>query len=291
MRRRRSEQAVNLFAFQDIITGVAGVMLFILLLLVVQLSLRLATQAAEMQAELTVDPSVARASTTPPAELVEDPAQDLIALQNELKNLRRDNQALLDATERDLDAEIQAAQSELAEIVRRAEATKSQAEQLQQQVAAGEMSDERKQILELRERLREQLDSLKQEQVLHRSGKLVAFKTTATPSRPMWVVDLRDTYAELFDVLDPGDVTAVSYDRNQLPMMVVRQIRDVLSEKTKTQSIILVLRPSVAGAGAVFLSEFRDAGFHLALELLDEDSQITAQGSVPVRADAQGDAP
>ena len=77
MRRRRREQTVNLFAFQDIITGVAGVMLFILLLLVVQLSLRLATQAAELQEKLADESSKAAAATPPPDEVMEDPFQDL----------------------------------------------------------------------------------------------------------------------------------------------------------------------------------------------------------------------
>ncbi|WP_372896076.1 hypothetical protein [Stieleria sp.] len=291
MRRRRREQTVNLFAFQDIITGVAGVMLFILLLLVVQLSLRLATQAAELQEKLADDAANAAAATTPPDEAMEDPFQDLDQLEQQLKQLRRDNQELLDATARDLDGDIQAAQSELAELVRQADEAKTQAEKLQQQVASQQMSQQRKEILELRERLREKLESLKQEQVLHRSGKLVAFKTTASPTRPMWVVDLRDTYAELFDVLQPTDVTTVSYDREQLPMQTVAQISDVLADKTQTRSIILVLRPSVAGAGAVLLSDFRQAGFNLALELLDEDSEITVQGDVPIEGDStEGDA-
>ncbi|MDV6031140.1 MAG: hypothetical protein F9B45_13755 [Phycisphaera sp. RhM] len=290
MRRRRREQTVNLFAFQDIITGVAGVMLFILLLLVVQLSLRLATQAAELQEKLADDSSKTTA-TPPPDEAMEDPFQDLEQLEQQLKQLRRDNQELLDATARDLDGDIQAAQSELAELVRQADETKTLAEKLQQQVASQQMSQQRKEILELRERLREKLESLKQEQVLHRGGKLVAFKTTASPSRPMWVVDLRDTYAELFDVLQPADVTTVSYDREQLPMQTVAQVSDVLAEKTQTRSIILVLRPSVAGAGAVLISDFRQAGFNLALELLDEDSEITVQGDVPIEADSiEGDA-
>ena len=39
-RRKSNSQPLSLFAFQDIITGVAGVMLFILMLLVVQLALQ-----------------------------------------------------------------------------------------------------------------------------------------------------------------------------------------------------------------------------------------------------------
>jgi len=291
MRRRRREQTVNLFAFQDIITGVAGVMLFILLLLVVQLSLRLATQAAELQAQQTIEQAEQSATTDQPVEPVEDPYADLERLKQELDQLRRDNQALLAAGSQDLDAQIQEAQSELAEIVRQAEAAKSLALNLEQQVASQQMSDQRKQILGLRERLRKQLESLKQEQVLHQSGKLVAFKTTASESRPMWVVDLHDSYADLFDVLSPNQVTKVTYDRKELPMLIVQQIDEALQETSKTRSIILVLRPTVAGAGAVFLSDFRNAGFNIALELLDEDSQITASGNVRVEDDTEGGSP
>jgi hypothetical protein len=57
MGRRRNDNALSLFAFQDIITGVAGVMLFILLLLVVQLAI----PAAQKIQEKKVDARMARA--------------------------------------------------------------------------------------------------------------------------------------------------------------------------------------------------------------------------------------
>lgn len=272
MRRRRGEQTVNLFAFQDIITGVAGVMLFILMVLVVQLSMKLAAQAAEVQQE----------PVAPPLPEINDPYADLETLQAELKQLRRDNQELLTATSQDIRTEIQEAQSELAEIVRQAEIAKAEAESLQQKVESQELSDERKSILARRQKLREQLASLEQEQVRHQHGKLVAFKTSANRSRKMWVIDLHDSYADLFDVQSPMSVTKVDFDRKNSPGLIVAQIKSALSEQTKARSIVLVLRPSVAGAGAVYLSDFRGAGFTIALELLDEDSLITESGDVKV---------
>lgn len=285
MRRRRREQTVNLFAFQDIITGVAGVMLFILLLLVVQLSLRLATQAAELQ-EAQAERDARQISAV--SEPVDDPAANLESLQADLDQLRRDNQDLIDASSRNLNQEIQQAQVELADIVRDADAAKAQAESLQKQIASQEISSERKEILVRRQRLREQLEALKQEELRHGSGKLVAFKMTANQSRQTWVIDLTDSRAVLFDVQQPMDVTTVEYDRTQLPVTTVEQIETVLATKTKIRSIILVLRPSVAGVGAVFLSEFRDAGFSLALELLDEDTLITESGDVQVAPSREG---
>lgn len=291
MRRRGREQTVNLFAFQDIITGVAGVMLFILLLLVVQLSLRLATQAAELQQQRQEQAAESASTVAPPLEPIEDPYADLERLDAELDQLRRQNQELLNASARNLDAEIQNAQDELAEIVRQAEAAKRKAESLQQQIASQQMSEERKEILRRRDQLREQVEALKQERVRHQSGKLVAFKTTSNASREMWVVDLRDTGAELFDVRNPSETTKVTFDSLELPALAVRQIQSALGEITKTRSIILVLRPSVGGAGAIFLSEFRDAGFNIALELLDEDSLITAASDVSLTDDAEAESP
>lgn len=283
MRRRRREQAVNLFAFQDIITGVAGVMLFVLLLLVVQLSLRLANKAVASQSQ-TETPTQQLTRNQPSAEPVDDPREELATLQSERERLRRDNQELLQAAQRDLDQAIQNAQRELAELVEQAEQTKSQAEALEQQIASQEMDEQRSEILRRRSQAREQLEAFQRERQMHQSGKLVAFKTTANSSRAMWVIDLHDSHADLFDVHDPTQVTTVSYDREDMPMATVHQIADALRSKTNTRSIILVLRPSIAGAGVMFMSGFRDAGFNIALELLDEDSVITQSSEDPISA-------
>ena len=86
MRRRRREQTITLFAFQDIITGVAGVMLFILLLLVVQLTVKTvqaAADQAEQQQEVTPEQAARRAEL----ESFAQTQQDVDALTQQLEAL------------------------------------------------------------------------------------------------------------------------------------------------------------------------------------------------------------
>ena len=78
--RRRRDDTPSLFAFQDIITGVAGVMLFILLLLVVQLTLR--TAAASTEWGTATEPGAPQKS--PQIQ----PRDDHQQLQQELERLR-----------------------------------------------------------------------------------------------------------------------------------------------------------------------------------------------------------
>lgn len=282
MRRRRREQAVNLFAFQDIITGVAGVMLFVLLLLVVQLSLRLATQAADLKEQQAEQESNEIAQPDQQAESTDDPQASLESLLEQLDRLRRENQNLIEAMSRDLNTEIEKAQAELAEIMRASDEAKMQTDELQQQIASQAVSAERKEMLERKRQLQEQLKELKKEELRHKSGKLVAFKTAANQSREMWVADVRDSRAELFDVQNPSEITVVQYDRKQPSFETAGQIKAALGQKAKTKTIILVLRPSLGGAGAELLSDLRGHGFNIALELLDEDTLITESGEVQV---------
>ncbi|MCA9139517.1 MAG: hypothetical protein KDB00_22240 [Planctomycetales bacterium] len=284
MRRRKREQAVNLFAFQDIITGVAGVMLFALLLLVVQLSLRLASQAADLQEQQTEQQSQQVDQQRNQIDSPVDPKDSLVSLELQLDQLRRENQDLIDALSRDSKSEIEKAQSELAELIRESEAAKSQAESLQQQIASQAVSADRKEMLAKRQKLQDQLESLKKEEQRHKSGKLVAFKTSANQARQMWVVDARDFRADLFDVQDPSSVTSVAYDRKQPSYETAAQIKTALEKQTKSKSIILVLRPSLGGTGSDLLADFRDLGFNIALELLDEETLITESADVTVES-------
>jgi len=270
MRRRRRDNTLSLFAFQDIITGVAGVMLFVLLLLVVQLALRTATASTEFGG--VADPITPE---PPPIEQPSDDRQQLQQMQAELERLRRQSAQLLVADASDLDAEIKAAKAELEDLMVDAVEKQSQADSMQSQMSSTESTEQKKSALAVRDRLKRQLEQLAQEQVQHEGGKLVAFKSASAGVGELWIVDMRGTRATIFNVASPNDAVTVSYQRFDPTTQIVQSIRSSLQEQTKARNVVVLLRPSVAGPGSELLDAFRAAGLRVALELLDEETQVT----------------
>jgi Skp family chaperone for outer membrane proteins len=259
-----------LFAFQDIITGVAGVMLFILLLLIVQLTLR--TAAASSQWGGTAEPSIPQPTPQPGPP---SGREQLRRMRQELENLRQRSAATLQADAGDVDARIRAAASELEELMADAARKLSQAEAMRSQMSSSETSQQKKSTLEERNALRRKLQQLEQEQVQHAGGKLVAFKATASGVGELWIIDLRGTRATIFNVESPQDAVTVSYQWFEPETSIVQSIRSSLQERSKVRNVVVLLRPSIAGRGSPLLDAFRAAGFRVALELLDEDTLVT----------------
>ena len=276
MRSRRSEQTITLFSFQDIITGVAGVMLFILLLLVVQLTLKTAVDAQTEESPPQESPEAVLTSA-PQESTYEDVQRDLKELQKELASLRTQNRELMEATEKNLDLEIRKTQQQVDDLIQRANEAKAAAQSLVEQISAEQISAERKAILAEREVLRQELKRLEEERQRHASGKLVAFKSSSHQNREMWIVDLYDSRVNIFDAKAPETSSStLKHDRDEIPTFVVSNIKEALQEKTTSRSVILILRPSVAGKGLDYLAAFRASGFQVALELLDEDTVVAA---------------
>ncbi len=269
MRRRRRENTLSLFSFQDIITGVAGVMLFILLLLVVQMTLRAATTPNDQFGDIIQEV----ASEPPPSQQPVD-LTELRQMQRELEEMRRRSAELMDMTEAELDALVKAAREELDALMEDAAEKKSQAETLDSQLASSETSDQEKATLDQRNKLRQQVQQLEQQRSKHVQGKLVAFKAASSGVRELWIIDMRGTETSVFNVNSPEEAMTIEYERYAPAMEVVGSIRDQLQQRTKVRDVVLLLRPSIAGVGSEIMAAFQLSGYRVALELLDEDTQV-----------------
>ena len=80
--------------------------------------------------------------------------------------------------------------------------------------------------------------------------------------------------AWLFNVESPGDAVRVTYDRFDPPYRIVETVKTALSEKTKVRSVVVLLRPSIAGVGSEILGAFRLGRYQVALEILDEETRV-----------------
>ncbi len=280
MRRRRSRQTLTLFAFQDIITGVAGVMLFILLLLVVQLTIR--TAAAVEESNIPTDQKPEQTTdASADASVYLTALSDLQQAKEKLNELRRQNDKLLKANRKNVDAEIRAVESELAELIREADQRKAQSEAMMRQAESQNADPERQAILEQRNELNQKLEQLRKERQRHGSGKLVAFKSSSQSDQNLWVVDLYDVRALLFSLTNTEEVIEIRFERETEAAAVSQLIKDRLAEQTRQRRVVLVLRPSIAGKAMEVMAAMRGDGFQFALELLDEDTMIAQDISSP----------
>ena len=266
MGRRRRDNTLNLFAFQDIITGVAGVMLFILLLLVVQLTIRTAVASTET-VELPVESEVIPETS--------DSLQQLELMQAELEQLRQQGANLLRVNNNELTQQIKVARSELDALMNAMAEQKQQAESLQSQMTSESTTQQKTSALERRNSLRRKLEELDEEQAKHEGGKLVAFKAESSGVRELWIVDMRGEQAAIFNVESPSEMTTVQYGRFDPAVLIAQSVRNRLQELTKERNVVILLRPSIAGSGSELLDAFRRRGLRVALELLDEETRVT----------------
>ncbi len=174
-----------------------------------------------------------------------------------------------------MDAEIEAARAELEELMGDAAAKQSRAEAIQSQLASSETNEQRTSTIAERNALKRRLQDLEQEQVQHAGGKLVAFKAASAGVAELWIIDIRATAATIFNVASPQDAVTVTYDRFEPPTLRAQSIRSGLGEQTQVRNVVVLLRPSIAGPGTEILDALRSTGLRVALELLDEDMQVT----------------
>lgn len=269
MRRRRHDHTLSLFSFQDIITGVAGVMLFILLLLVVQMSLRTAAAQNDefggvmQQTEPEPEPEPPAVDTT-----------DLRKMQQRLEELRRRNADLMQTSIEELETKLKEKSNELDELLDSVDQMKRQTTEMDQQIAAADTDQEKTDAIGQRDALQSQLERLESEKAKHAQGRLIAFRAMHSGVKELWIIDVRGTSTTIFDANSPDEAMSVDYQRYAPSFDMVNDICNRLDEKTKTKNIVLLLRPSIAGVAPDVMSAFQNRGYNVALELLDEDTQV-----------------
>lgn len=262
MTRRRQDAALSLFAFQDIITGVAGVMIFILMLLVVQLMIR--TAQAKVDSPATFRSSVPAAS---PEDL-----QRLDRLKQELASLQQQSSASLQASSPDLDEELAAARRRLADLVASTQASRKTSSELRtrsREINAAIDSQQREV-----DALTSEIEALQDEQSRWQSGRMVAFTAAEPENQGLWMVDIRRTSAQIFDIRKPKAASRITFAGEADVSDIVAKIASQLRTQTNSRSLVVLLRPSSARRGTELLLTLQRQGFRVALELLDAETQV-----------------
>ncbi|MDA9777440.1 hypothetical protein N9D38_03290 [Rubripirellula sp.] len=196
MKRRRSGPGISLFAFQDIITAVAGIFILITLILVVQLQLRKFDVDKEVK---PLDPNLVSAvkEAESRADSLEASYQAKLALQGEVSELNRFNQA---DKLRQVEAEVLAGKRVLDVLSRKLEELKKQVSKKKQLntdllVQAKGLDPQKKEMADLRQKLAEY--SAASNQVKVNQG--VIYRDQIDSNRFICLVQLKDKSVHVKD--------------------------------------------------------------------------------------------
>ena len=287
MRRRKApENALSLFAFQDIITGTAGVMLFILMLLVVQLAI----QATAKQSDTSDSGAAVSEILTTTTRLS---SADIQKLQNRLEELlksieqvqRQDPNTMLQKTSAlvieygKIQAQLSVAEVETNAMTEVLEARKSS------QTTAGEKE---KSMLGKLSQMESELSEIE-------NHPQVNF-TVPEAKAGMFLIDVGESEIQIIEPApmprslpaDPLAVppperrkTSLPYKPGEDVTTIVRSIRAAveamrpISDKNKGLDCLLVIRPQAAGLANKLIDELYEIGdWRIALELLDKGIEV-----------------
>jgi hypothetical protein len=287
-RRKAPDNALSLFAFQDIITGTAGVMLFILMLLVVQLAIQSKSKAsAKTSSSANVTkPSVSEPTVTTLAQA------DIDQLKKQRDQMTRwmvaegqmNPETMLRKTGK-LELELRNMHAQLAA----AEANRNSMRTMQEARSSIERTREEKEqamqgkIAQMESDLRE----IEQHPQIH--------FTLPEVRSGMFLIDVTDS---AINVIEPTQLpreksddplahppperrkTTIPIGGNDDAKVLARNIQkalDVLNGKATRKELqcLLVIRPSAAGIANPLMDELtKNKNMSLALELLEADKEI-----------------
>lgn len=265
MRRRGGEQTLSLFAFQDIITGVAGVMLFILMLLVVQLALPAARQ---------IEAAIAAAPPARPRASADD-VQRVERLRQELSETQTRIDTLFQIQSLDPVKSLRDRQTSLNQANARRDELNRQIAELENRLRGSPASDQR------RRREAETMVAMQDEMASMRAliedtttGQTISFH--AANERGLWMIDVRATRTRLMLVERPGEGVTLDHAADIDIDELARRITDRLRQLGAGPKLVVLLRPSAADLTTGLLDALRSSGYITALELLDERTRLIA---------------
>ncbi len=278
-RRRKSEYAISLFSFQDIITSVSGILLLVVLLLALELSqrtistaaeggyrttasqirkeqARIAAELAEIEASLVESERLIRLATANPQGLLRDRIQSETSAAETIKN----DLVLLEGAAKNLDK----AEAEL-----------------------GEAKDDLRDFDDERIRIELRIASLKRTIARMSDPRSVSYSVPAgiEPDRA-WLCDVTDGLLRMHPLADaddrrtPRDLPIAERDRSgALP-----RVRDwIRSEKPEPGYVLFLVRPSGSWIDRVIHESGGTIPIPFGVELIGAEQILVDRQGRPIR--------
>jgi hypothetical protein len=265
LRRRGLENAFSLFAFQDIITSVTGVMTLVTLMLAVELVKR-------------------RPSPKDPGAIESAVAQaqlDLAAVDNEvaaLQSLTELNKSFIDEVASLPPSEIARSEAELTGLVNeldealrelRATETVVQGRLASNVARVGGLSEASLKQLEAEsDKLLEQLETI-------RSSNRIVYNPNPRSHKSAWLIDFQK---DRIQVTKPGQAQPpITFQAEGDPRRVSELLAWARLKDKTSEYFVLLVRPESVTIYQNAYDELNELGFDLGFDLLGSDAQVTAQ--------------
>ena len=283
MGRRINGPSVSFFAFQDIITGVAGVMLFILMLLVVQLALQKSQAASAPSQQPPEFSEQERLQQQQQQQRLEELAQWVDRKKTEtLANKERIN-LLLDVQVQNVDNQIRVLQTSQQKLNNQVNEGKTKLDQLQSENKKSQANNPARTMMEKIEALRKELESASNEILEWQDESRVNYKSDSTVKN-LYLYDVHGSYFTMSKLAADMQKRKFSYGSSdassQIALKMVQEYERLPnSMKDAERRIVVLFRPSAAKYGSEVVRELRKLGFEVAMELLEAKAELFSRPS------------
>ena len=282
-RRKSNSQPLSLFAFQDIITGVAGVMLFILMLLVVQLALQKSQAASAPSQQPPEFSEQERLQQQQQQQRLEELAQWVDRKKTEtLANKERIN-LLLDVQVQNVDNQIRVLQTSQQKLNNQVNEGKTKLDQLQSENKKSQANNPARTMMEKIEALRKELESASNEILEWQDESRVNYKSDSTVKN-LYLYDVHGSYFTMSKLAADMQKRKFSYGSSdassQIALKMIQEYERLPnSMKDAERRIVVLFRPSAAKHGSEVVRELRKLGFEVAMELLEAKAELFSRPS------------
>jgi hypothetical protein len=275
MRRCRSDNSgLGLFAFQDIITGVAGVILFILMLLVVQLTI----QSSRAKPSALPDyPAIDSGRLVSQSEM--DELELLLSRKRQQYNgIKAKIDLVLDAKVSDIQQVMEQGRARVAQLRSELESLKEKRSKIQQANRNLITNDSSQTILQEIQELEQEIRETEAEILEWKDSTRVNYQTDVRASN-LYLFDVHSSHVSM-TVLPPGEtdhrIVIGPNDDYQVVASAIKERYDSLpnGNRDSARRIIVLIRPSAAEFGLELAQELRESGFTVALELLEAKAEL-----------------
>ena len=282
-RRKSNSQPLSLFAFQDIITGVAGVMLFILMLLVVQLALQKSQAASAPSQQPPEFSEQERLQQQQQQQRLEELAQWVDRKKTEtLANKERIN-LLLDVQVQNVDNQIRVLQTSQQKLNNQVNEGKTKLDQLQSENKKSQANNPARTMMEKIEALRKELESASNEILEWQDESRVNYKSDSTVKN-LYLYDVHGSYFTMSKLAADMQKRKFSYGSSDASSQIALKMAQEYerlpnSMKDAERRIVVLFRPSAAKHGSEVVRELRKLGFEVAMELLEAKAELFSRPS------------
>jgi chromosome segregation ATPase len=280
-RRKSNSQPLSLFAFQDIITGVAGVMLFILMLLVVQLALQ-KSQAASAPSQQPPESSE-QERLQQQQQRLEELTQWVDRKKTETLANKERIKLLLDAQVQNIDNQIRVLQTSQQKLSNQFSEGRTKLDQLQSESKKAQANNPARTMMEKIEALRQELKSASNEILEWQDESRVNYKSDSTVKN-LYLYDVHGSYFTMSKLAEDMQKRKFSYGSSDASSQIALKMAQEYerlpnSMKDAERRIVVLFRPSAAKHGSEVVRELRKLGFEVAMELLEAKAELFSRPS------------